>query len=44
MDPFMKFYGDRIMIGLVLFTIVTIILIIADFLGFAHVFILNQFF
>jgi len=38
MDPFVKFYCDRIMIGLVLFTVVTIILIISDFLDLAHIF------
>ena len=38
MDPFLRFYYEKIMIGLVLFTVVTVILIIADFLGLAHVF------
>ena len=38
MDRFLKFYCDRIMIGLVLFAAATIILMIVDFLGWALVF------
>ena len=38
MDPFLRFYCEKIMVGLVLFTVVMIILIIADFLGLPLVF------
>ena len=38
MDPFVKFYTDRIMVGLVMGGVITIILLIADLLGLARVF------
>jgi len=38
MDKFLKFYCDRLIIGLVLFTVATIILIISDLLGCVQIF------
>jgi|GEM_PF-2124815 len=38
MDRFLKFYCDRIMIGLVMGIIVTVMLLIADFLGLVSIF------
>jgi hypothetical protein len=38
MDCFLKYYGDQLMIGLVMGITVTVMLIIADFLGLIHLF------